>query len=73
MQTQMVSRFRNHYSETRFAAIGDPETTPKLDLLPARPWKANEKVPPNRNPSRPVSKTGREGPSGGLVYRLFIA
>ena len=37
VQGWMASRFRNHYSETRFAAIGDPETTPKRDLLPARP------------------------------------
>ena len=29
--------------------------------------------PPKRNPSHSVSKTGQEGPSGGLVYRLFIA
>lgn len=27
--------FGNHYSEARFAANGDPGTTPKLDLLPA--------------------------------------
>ena len=35
MQAQMVSRFRNHYSETRFAANGDLGTTPKLVSLPA--------------------------------------
>ena len=61
MQGWMASCFRNHYSETRFAAIGDPETTPKLDLLPVRPGKANEKVPPNRSPSRPVPKPGGRG------------
>ena len=29
--------FRNHYSETRLTAIGDPGTTPKLDSLPTGP------------------------------------
>ena len=60
----------NHYSETRFAAIGDPKTTPKLDLLPIL---ESQWTSPKRNPSHSVLKTGREGPSRGLVYRLFIA
>ena len=29
--------FRNHYSETRLAALGTPGTTPKLDSLPSGP------------------------------------
>ena len=61
MQAQTASRFRNHYSETRFAAIGDPETTPKLDLLPARPWKANEKVPPTATLPARCQKPGGKG------------
>ena len=34
-QSRAALSFRNHYSETRFAARGDHGTTPKLNFLPA--------------------------------------
>ena len=61
--------FRNHYSETRFAAIGDPETTPKLDLLPARPQETMNEPP--TIPPRPVFGTGWEGLRLGLIAHRF--
>ena len=68
--SQSALSFRNHYSETRFAARGDPETTPKLDLLPSKTLADDEEFPRWRLPRRFRHRCGRDCDKGLLVHRL---
>ena len=61
--------FGNHYSETRFAANGGLGTTPKLDLLPARPQRDGEKIPDGPSRAGFLTPT-REGPQRGTTCSL---